>query len=391
MTSPDASSETLLRIAIVIGQLSHGGAERQTLILADGMRQRGEFVPIVFCLSSYIEPYGSMLTAANVEWYAPPNNYPKLFKLIWLVQTLQRARCSLVYGVLNIGNIYGGAVALLTGLPFVASIRNTDSTLPTAIRRLSGFFSKRARAVIANSNSCAVSLREDLGVQHKAVYVIPNAVMLAPTTLNARQTRRDQWQIPADACVIGTVANLKPQKRVEFFLQAAATLHELSPANTHFVWIGEGVERRRAEEMLSQFPGALAETIYMPGGSLQVADCLAAFDVFVLTSSYEGMPGALMEAMAAGLPCVACDVPGTRDILNSGTDETGILAEAHDPARFAAELSALLENPERRALLGANAQAYIHAHYGLPLMIERFSAVFRKVINLNVHPGEPIP
>lgn len=183
MAESRPSTNPAPRIAIVIGQLGHGGAERQVALLAKGMQQHCDFVPVVFCMSDVTEPYSSILSEAGVEWYAAPAlSLPRFWRLLWLIRKLSESRYALVYGVLNAGNIYGGASALVHGIPFIGSIRSANDTLPVRYRILSGLFSKRARIVVANSPSCVISLRDVLGVQHERVCIIPNAVALpAPT------------------------------------------------------------------------------------------------------------------------------------------------------------------------------------------------------------------
>lgn len=379
MTESLTTANPTPRIAIVIGQLGHGGAERQVALLAEEMQQRRDFVPVVFCMSDVTEPYGSVLSDAGVEWYAAPSvSLPRLWRLLWLIRKLSKSHYSLVYGVLNAGNIYGGAAALVHGIPFIGSIRNANDTLSASYRIPSGFFSRRARVVIANSPSCVNSLRRVLGVHHDRVRVIPNAVVLSDSTSDARQRLRQQWGISEQALVVGTVANLKAQKRVSFFLQVATTtLNHLHDVPLHFVWIGDGSERTTAEEHLTQLPQSLAARIHFPGARLDIADCLAAFDVFVLTSAYEGMPNALLEAMEAGLPCVATDVSGTRDVLQASHDgEIGVLTDAHNPTSFASALVDLLQNADRMRQMAACAQQHVREEYGVQTMVSKFCEVF---------------
>lgn len=377
-------------IALVIGQLSHGGAERQLTLLVSELQKQCGFSPVVFCMSNAIEPYGNALTAAGVDWYAPPlRAHSKLHRLWWLIRELSKSRYSLVYGILNTGNIYGGAAAMVARLPFMGSIRSADANLPSVLRFLSGFFCRRAHLVVANSPSCVESLRNDLRVTHSRIRIIPNAVVLPEVALNTHLCMRQRWGIPADAFLVGTLANLKAEKRVSFFLQVAASMHQLGSVPLHFVWIGEGPERAHIAKYLEPFPSALADTVHFPGASLEVADCLAAFDAFVLTSSYEGLPSALLEAMAAGLPCIATNVAGSRDVIEALVNsEIGVLADPEDPVRFASGLLDLIRNPDRMRRLGENAAQHVKAKYGLETMVREFCNAFDGVIRTNARQGD---
>src|SRR5690606_1984103 len=122
---------------------------------------------------------------------------------------------------------------------FIGSIRSANANLPPVLRFLSGLFCRRAHFVIANSPSCADSLRSDLRVLHKRVGIIPNAVLLPEADSDSRIRMRQQWGIPANAFLVGTVANLKAEKRVPFFLEVAAAMQQHSDIPLQFIWIGE--------------------------------------------------------------------------------------------------------------------------------------------------------
>lgn len=367
---------------MVTSQLTHGGAEKQLSLLAKGLQHNSQFKPIVFCLSQATEPYGSTLTAAGVEWHSPSDGTRStLYRVLWLVRELSKSSSALVYGVLNSGNVYGGMAAMLSDLPFVGSIRSANAHLPTILRLFSGFFCRRARLVVANSPSCLESLRYDLGVKHNRTCVIPNAVSLPVVAPDARLRMRQKWDIPADAFLVGTIANLKVEKRIPFFLQVATVLHNVNLAPVYFVWIGEGPERVRLPEYFKSLPSTVVDKVRFPGATLDVANCLAAFDAFFLTSAYEGLPSALLEAMAARLPCIATNVPGTRDVMEASIGrEIGLLADPQDPVQFANESLALLNNPEHIHSLRENAARHIKEKYGLDTMIDKFCNVFDSVI-----------
>ena len=369
----------------MIGQLSHGGAERQCLELAKGLRDGGVFTPIVFCTSAHTEPYGDLLTKCGIEWYLAPKNCRRgISKLWWLIRYVRRHNCRSIYGVLHSGNAYGGFAARLLRIPFVASIRSaTRQRFP--VRLASSLACRRAVTVVANSASANASLEADMGVRHTHVAIIPNSVRQIERSSESRDEIRLQVGIPADALVVGTIGNLKAEKRANFFLAVCDRLHALwqqpsvSTAFPHFIWLGEGTGRAAVTTALAQRPADLRDHIHFPGASMDVDGYLSAFDAFVLTSAYEGMPNALLEAMAAGLPCVATDVPGTCDVLNAAAD-IGILADAQDPDKFAEQLIALLADLNRMRLLGDNGRNHVREHHSMDQMIKAYTVVFLEAL-----------
>ena len=377
------------RIGIVIGQLSHGGAERQVSLLATGLLRTGEFEPFVFCISRFTHPYGRVLSEEGVQWFVVPEGTQAwLGKLLWLLKHLQNTKCDLVYGILHVGNIYGGAAAMINRLPFVGSIRNTEDRLPILIKHFSRFFCDRASQVIANSKSSLESLRHELRICHDRVRVIPNAVRNLDVHEGRYQSPRDEWSIPDDAILVGTIGLLKSQKRPDFFIDIFLHIQNTRFYNSnspfHFVWVGDGVMRDFVEQRRSMLPSAMADRLHFPGSREDIPICLDAFNVFVLTSAYEGMPNVLLEAMRAGLPCIATNVNGTRDVWHqlSGYPEIGVLADPDSPWEFSKTLLDVLNNPVRMQKMGKNAQKFVEINYSTNKMIKEHSRVFHHVIDL---------
>jgi glycosyltransferase involved in cell wall biosynthesis len=375
------------RIAIVIGQLSYGGAERQITNLAKGLIESSDFKPIIFCLSNNIEPFGQHLKDLGVEIIVFPYTKKKYFrKMLWVVWNIKKTKCELVYGILNVGNIFGGGAARILHLPFIASIRSADRNISGLLCVLSRYFSNRANMVIANSFSCITSLRQDLKVHHNRVQVIPNSIIPVAPKKEARARLREEWGVPDASILIGTVGLLKPEKRPEFFLDVALFLNEMRQASdkeVHFAWVGNGKEMAQISKKLSVLPKKFREHVHFDGERSDIADCLSAFDVFVLTSAYEGMPNALLEAMVAGLPCVATNVMGTKDVLLGGNQleiEVGVLTSAQDPNEFAVAVFNLIRDRVRMEKMKIAAQRYVQEKYSLENMVDAHCFIFNKIL-----------
>ena len=118
-----------------------------------------------------------------------------------------------------------------------------------------------------------------------------------------------------------------------------------------------------------------------------VAPYLAEATVFVLPSRYEGMPLALLEAMAAGVPVVASAVPGNRDVVQDGTD--GILVPPGDPDALARGLVKILTNREMAARLAVAARVSVAARYSVESMAERTLGVYRSVLGVGARGTQP--
>ena len=377
-------SENKRKVGIVIGQLSLGGAERQATLLAIGLRKYSNYEPVVFCLSNITEPHGGLLKASAVEYYYFPHYRTNYFrKVLWLIDGIKKTQCGLIYGILNVGNIFGGIAALVLRLPYVTSIRSANNNLPFVIRSLSGLFSQRANYVVANSSSCIQSLRDDMGVKNPAVVNIPNAVEVDINGV-AGINRQEELCIPPHALVVGTVALLKAEKRPAFFIDVGLRILSKNDC-VYFVWVGDGVEKQSVLKRIDSMPEPIRKHFKLIGSRKDVWGFLRSFDLFMLTSAYEGLPNALLEAMAVGLPCVATNVVGTKDVLSASNqgEEMGILASPSNSQEFANSVLELLDDPARMKRMGQSAQKHVQADFSLKKMVLAHCDVFNEVLSSN--------
>jgi glycosyltransferase involved in cell wall biosynthesis len=138
--------------------------------------------------------------------------------------------------------------------------------------------------------------------------------------------------------------------------------------------VGDGPDRPRVEEEIDRL--GLDREVVLAGDSGDVAELLARSDVFVLSSTSEGLPISILEAMAAGLPVVASSVGGVPEAVADG--ETGLLVPPRDPVRLAAALERLLDDPTLRRRLGANGRERVREHFGLEAFQRAHLDVYRR-------------
>src|SRR5207245_5887777 len=187
------------------------------------------------------------------------------------------------------------------------------------------------------------------GVAAARIRVIPNGV------------DADQFSVPRMARPIETVltvANLRHEKAHQVLITAAAQLAPRHPA-LRFQIAGDGP---RAAELRALAGAAGIESRFsFLGHREDVPALLAQADAFVLPSRSEAFPNSVVEAMAAGLPVVACAVGGLLDLVEPG--RTGLLVPPDDPAALASALESLIASPERAMSLGAEARGEIAGRY----------------------------
>jgi glycosyltransferase involved in cell wall biosynthesis len=163
-----------------------------------------------------------------------------------------------------------------------------------------------------------------------------------------REAVRAELGIPAEAPVVGTVTRLSAQKAPLDFVAAAARVAEQRP-DVHFVVVGDGPLRAEVEAAVAA--EGLAKTVHLTGLRRDVPDVMHSFDIFALSSLWEGLPRVLPQAMAAGLPIVATAVDGNAEAVEDGIN--GLLTPPGDPHAFADALLRLLEDGQLADRMGS--------------------------------------
>jgi glycosyltransferase involved in cell wall biosynthesis len=184
----------------------------------------------------------------------------------------------------------------------------------------------------------------------------------------AREKARHALGLPEDATVVGVVGRLTYQKAPEDFL---AAMRLLGRPDVIGIWIGGGELKERIRRMAALQPGA---RVLLAGERQDVPDILPALDVFALPSRYEGLPTAVVEAMACGVPVVATAVNAVTDVVIPG--ETGLLVPPQRPDLLANAVRYLLDHPAAAARMATSARARLGARFGEQALLEALSAAY---------------
>jgi glycosyltransferase involved in cell wall biosynthesis len=186
---------------------------------------------------------------------------------------------------------------------------------------------------------------------------------------------REELGIPAAAPLVGTIACLKPQKAPEDFVEAFRRIVQRVP-DVHALWVGDGALRPHVER-LQQALG-LTRSLHLLGWRTDVPRLLAAMDVFVLASRWEGLPIACLEALAAGVPIVATAAGGIPEVVADGRN--GLLVPIAEPARLADAVVRLLQDAAlRQRMREANRRAP-SGQYPVEGMVEAVERLYEDLL-----------
>jgi glycosyltransferase involved in cell wall biosynthesis len=191
----------------------------------------------------------------------------------------------------------------------------------------------------------------------------------------ARQHARALLDLPPDVRVLGTVANFTPKKDHLGVLAALDSLRR-DVEDVTLLLIGTGpLEASLRAEVRRR---GLDRHVRFLGMRDDVLELLPALDLFVLGSRFEGLPIALLEAMAAGVPCVATRVGGVHEAVQDG--QQGVLVPPGDPAALAAAALGLVLDPDRRERMGASGVERVREHFSIDRAARRIEAIYEEVL-----------
>jgi glycosyltransferase involved in cell wall biosynthesis len=213
------------------------------------------------------------------------------------------------------------------------------------LRVLMRRFYPAASAVVAVSKSVAASLVDGLGLAPALVRTIYNPIVTPDIASRAAEPLDDPWFAPGAPPVVLAVGRLAPEKDFPTLLRAFARLRAERPARlVRLVILGEGKERGPLEALARDL--GVGPEVRLPGFEPNPFRYMGRSPVFALSSIYEGLPGALIQAMACGCRVISTDSPGgSREVLEDGA--LGLLVPPRDPEALARGLAALLDEAAR--------------------------------------------
>jgi len=372
-------SECPPRILFLIDNLRPGGAQKALLAIIRALREtRAE--PRIWCLggTSDIEEEFRALGASVLG--GAGGTLEALAQLGGLYGYLRRERIALLQTCLFHADVAGrlvGRLARRGGLPVVVSSVRASNVRHGWWR----FLLLRMTAPLADAFTAVSGRTLDFAVRHEGVRreraaVIPNGIDVAQwNDLPDPATARLELGLGKDDFVVGTVGRLQEQKGHIHLLDAAARVLRQRPEAV-FLIAGYGPLRDALERRAADL--GLAERVWFLGYRRDVRSILAALDVFVLPSLWEGMSNAMLEAMAAARPVVATAVDGNLDQVVHR--ETGLLVPPGDSAALAVAILEIAQDPEAAREMGRRGRRRVEAEFSLDRMTRAYLDLYARLL-----------
>ncbi len=351
-----------------------GGQEIRILTEAAGMQSRGHHVVVHGA-------HGSRIVAEAPRFGVPAVALAIGRKRPAGVLALRRALHAAQFDIVNTHSstdTWLTAVALRIAdraRPVLVRTRHVSVPVPNdaATRWL---YRKATARLITTGESLRATLIRDNGVDPSRIESIPTGIDGTRFAPGDRLAARAAIGLAADVPLIGIVATLRSWKGHRYLLDAFA---QLADRTAVLVIVGDGPQRVALETQVDAL--ALRSRVVFAGQQDDVAPWLRALDVFALPSyANEGVPQALLQAMFTGAACVTTDAGAIPEIARDG--ETALIVAKEDAAALARGIDTLLADPTLRTRLAANARTLVTARYGLPAMLDRMEAAFRRALDL---------
>ncbi|MFM9961593.1 MAG: GT4 family glycosyltransferase PelF [Planctomycetaceae bacterium] len=375
-----------VRLAVVINAIVLAGAERMLARVLARLRP-DEFDVRVFTIglpgpfSEHLEQLG--IPNRLYEFLRP--KLPNPFHLLTLARDLRRFQPDVVQGWMYLGNLYGGVAAKLArrDLPVAWNIRHStlDPKIDSRSMRWSAWLGGQLSGLVPDRIVlCAEAARAahlQVGYAPEKLEVIPNGFDLSELRPDpvARQRIRSELGITDDTPLVGLIGRLHQHKDHRTFVRAARVVADHIP-NAHFVGAGEE-QTYSASDLWSWVDEAgLRDRFHWLAVRRDVAAIDASLDVLVCSSTTEGFPNVVGEAMACGVPCVATDVGECAEVVG----ETGHIVPKQDPQRMGEAILELLRHPRaERIAIGTAARQRVVERYDINRIVARYRQLWHEL------------
>jgi len=354
-----------MKIVYFIDNLRGDGTQRALTQLVQGLAERGHRQAVVCLNNSYDGVLFKRLRSTPVQIRVVGKT--ALMSGSGLVATwfwLARERFDVVITLLFAADVIGRLLAQWSGVPrVISSLRARNMHYSQIQRWLVRSTMKAADAVVINApHTRDFAIREE-GAPSDRIYIIRNGVKIENYSKPSNQTAlRDEMGLPKHGWLLGTIGRLTRQKGVDILLHALCLINI---RDFNLLVIGMGAEETTLRTLARNL--GLEARVHFIGYRHDVPVLLQALDLYVHPARFEGMPNAVLEAMAAARPVIATAVDGNCELIEDGAH--GWLVPPEDPVALATAIETALSSPTEARRRGAAAQERVSENFSVDAMI----------------------
>jgi glycosyltransferase involved in cell wall biosynthesis len=300
----------------------------------------------------------------------------KFDPLAWwpLFRALRRERVDVLHTHAFGQNAWGSILGRLAGVPVVIAHEHNRKFNGRALHAVIDreVIARCAGAMIVVSGEARRSMIQMERVPPERLVLLPNGVQALPR--GDGRALRAELGIGGEAPVVGTVCIIRSEKALDVLVRATVLLARCIPSLRVLI-AGTGPDRERVETLTEQL--GLSDRVHFTGARTDVPEVLAAIDVAVICSDYEGSPRSILEFMDAGKPIVATDVGGIPEAIEDGVH--GVLVPPRDDAALAAAIGGVLADPNAASEMGARARDRCRREFSLGRTVESLERLYEEL------------
>ncbi len=385
----------LLKVLFVINGLGTGGAQRSLAEMLPGLLSRG-ISPMIVSLSHQGEGVeAEVRRMVQVQFLGTRRLAARTIELRRIIKRFQP---DLIHTTISDSDFAGRLAAIGTAVPVLTSLVNTPyvaarlndphvSPLRLTAARL---FDRATSRLTTHFHAITHAVKSDavrtLGIQPDRITVIErgrDAARLGERTPARRTAARSRLGMSEKDLIVINVARQEFQKGQRYLLDAFADVVAQHPDAVLLIAGRVGLATADLKARAARSP--VGGRIVFLGHRDDVSELLAAADIFAFPSLYEGLGGALIEAMALGLPIVASDVPAIREVVES--DSNALLVPPADEAALAGAITHLLADPPQRESFGRRSRTIFESRFGLEQSTAAMVVLYESVVGRGVLPS----
>lgn len=352
------------RYIFFIGTLRNGGAERVVSVLASQMAEQGMEVEV---LTYYDKPIfyelSSKVKVTAVEKETGKKN--KIQNLKW-IRSYFKENAKIVISFLAPFNMMAIMAILGTKVSIIVADRNDPKKVPSnaVVRKARDILYMFADGIVLQTESNKAYFGKTVQKKSKVIY---NPVDMKEYVGMALQSEKKN--------VIVTAGRLMPQKNQTMLIHAFEKISKKYPEYRLMIY-GEGPSRKDLEALIEKLE--LQTRVFLPGNVNDLHERMKTAKLFVLSSDYEGMPNALIEAMCLGLPVISTKVSGTAELVLE--EKNGILVDCKNEEQMVEALERMLEDPQKQKLY-ATENVKLAEKLRIDMIVEQWIGFTEEVCN----------
>ncbi|WP_245999518.1 glycosyltransferase [Paraflavitalea soli] len=372
------AGDTAIPVLHIIKSLGRGGAE---LLLPESLGKHNKekydfhylyFLPWKNQVVREIEQAGG-----TVVCFPAKNNVQIVLKVRKIVAYVKTHHIQLIHCHLPWAGIVGRLVGRLTGIPVVYTEHNKWERYHRLTYYMNKLSFRSQQYVIAVSGEVARSIKTHYRHEKPGIQVVQNGIDTDKFSLRRPIERdiRKELNIPAHVTVIGIACVFRPQKRLDAWLEIASLVHKKYP-DTYFIIAGDGGLRDEMHQKARTLN--MKSCVYFAGLQTDIKPWLKAMDIFMMSSEFEGLPIALLEAMSMGCMPACTDAGGIPEVIQDNIN--GLLVPVNNPLQLADRLTAILPHRDQVEAMKQAARETVVHHFSMQKMVTHLENIYDNLL-----------